>query len=149
MTGKRDEGGFTLLELLVVLAILGLAIGMVTSRGPMRSARLEGRAGAAQFADALRRAGLRALETGQRVTVVIDPARGEYATDGDTKRVFARGLTPHLRPGTQALPHGLAEIVFSPDGSASGGGIDLTGQGGSLSVAVEWLTGSVTVTHEG
>ena len=30
MTGERDERGFTLLEILVVIAILGLLIGLVT-----------------------------------------------------------------------------------------------------------------------
>jgi prepilin-type N-terminal cleavage/methylation domain-containing protein len=50
----RRDAGFTLIEILVVLAILGVALGMLIGRGPMRSRGLETRAAAGALAQSLR-----------------------------------------------------------------------------------------------
>lgn len=142
---RRRAAGFTLIEVLAVLAILGLALGLAIGRGPMRSARLEARAGAGQFADALRRAGDRAIASGIPVLVVIDPQARLYATDGEKPRIFARDLSIALLPGTANVAPGKAGIMFSPDGSASGGGMRFETGHHALRVEVEWLTGRVFV----
>ena len=50
------RNGFTLLEVLIVVVILGLALGIAVSRGPVRSVALEARAAAADMARTLRMA---------------------------------------------------------------------------------------------
>ncbi len=136
--------GFTLIEILVVLAIMGIAMAIAIGHGPMRSARLEMRAGAGQFADALRRAEALAISSGAPVNVVIDTRRRLYATDATPPRGFAPGLAITVLPGTQTLPMGKAAINFSPDGSSSGGGLKLTGPQGSFTVQANWLSGQIT-----
>src|SRR5580658_4343695 len=69
MTGKQQStlrsrscvNGFTLIELAVVLAIMGLMLALVVTRGPMRGPALQTRAAAAQIAQGLRAARARAI----------------------------------------------------------------------------------------
>ena len=53
--------GFTLIEMLIVLAILGMALGLIVNRGPMRSERLTERDTATTLAEALRETRGRAI----------------------------------------------------------------------------------------
>src|SRR5208282_6754454 len=60
--GARSRpDGFTLIELAVVLAIMGLMLALVLAHGPMRSPTLQTRAAAAQVAQGLRSARARAI----------------------------------------------------------------------------------------
>lgn len=140
--------GFTLIEVLAVLAILGLAMGLIIGRGPARPARLTARAGAAQFADALHRAANLAMVSGVPVRVVVDIDRHLYAQDGAAPRGFAPDLAVSLLPGMARLGPTRGVISFSPDGSASGGGLRLVRGRYAQVVAVEWLTGRIVLRDE-
>ena len=130
--------GFTLIEMLVVLVILGLVAGLVLARGPARSAGLDLRSQAAQLAGVLRGARGQAIATNQQVRFALDAARHGFSVDGGV----ARSLPPQMQA---VLVGDQAEIVFSPDGSASGGTITLAEGAGRIQVAVDWLTGRVAV----
>ncbi len=134
-TKPRDQG-FTLIEVLVVLVVAGLAIGLVLGRGPMRSAGLETRAMANGIAGTLRAARSRAIAGDQPITVAIDPARHLMRVGAAAPRSLAGGV---------ALAAPLAGITFAPDGSSSGGHIDLANGPFRMQVAVDWLTGRVSV----
>jgi general secretion pathway protein H len=130
------EEGFTLIEVLVVLVILGLAVGLVLGRGPLRSAGLETRAEANNIAGALRSARSRAIAGDQSITVAVDPARHELRIGNTAPRPLSGGI---------ALAAPRAGITFAPDGSSSGGHIDLATGPFRMQVAVDWLTGRVSV----
>ena len=86
MIQRDDPAGFTLLELLVALAVLGLVLGIVVTRGPMRSAALELRAASGELAGALRSARARAIVSDRTVLLMIDTAKHQYQTAGDPPR---------------------------------------------------------------
>jgi general secretion pathway protein H len=118
------ESGFTLLEMLVVIAVMGLILLLVTGYGPPRSHRVEAQAAAQQVAEAMRDARGRAIAQGHQVAFTLPH------------------LPAWLAVSVQAPPGG---IVFAPDGSASGGRVLLDGDGRHVDVTADWLTGAVQI----
>ena len=136
-------GGFSLIEMLVVLVILGLVLALVTRNGQSRSARVELRGTAAQLTETLRLAQARAI-TGNRVSVVaLDAAQHGVRIDGDAPRPLPPRLAAVIR-----APGGLrggGEIRFGPDGGSSGGQIELADGPLRMRIDVDWLTGRIAV----
>ena len=147
---RRADHGFTLIEILVVLAILGVAMGLIIGRGPMRSRGLEARAAAGSLAQSFRAARARAIAIDGDVQVVIDPVRHVFAADGSKPVVVSRELSMVVEPAApgQAVLRGPGStriIRFSPDGSSSGGEVLLGLGRRRIGITVEWLTGQVKV----
>jgi len=124
MTSRSNEHGFTLFEMIVTLAVLGLALALVVGNAPHRGGRLDLEAAAGGVAQALRAARLRAIAE-QRSVVVT-----------------AREMIP---PAGTALTMAPPRIAFAPDGSASGGVLRVSARGGARVVTVDLLTGQVAV----
>ncbi|HYZ31470.1 MAG TPA: GspH/FimT family protein [Crenalkalicoccus sp.] len=143
---RRAEAGFTLLEVIVVLVVLGLALGVFVSRGPPRSAALEIRAAAGQVAQALRQTRGRAIMLNRPVALTVDLGRLTYRNDGMPERALPPTLgVSVLAAGGDTLGGRLAAISFAPDGSSSGGHIELSDGRRRLRVGVDWLSGRVRV----
>lgn len=132
------DRGFTLLEMLVVLAVLGLVAGLVVARGPMRSAGLDARTAANQLAGVLRAARSEAIATDRPVAVLIDGVAGTVRIGPGPPRSLGATLLPPARP-----------IVFAPDGSSAGGRIGVAAGPVRRQVAVDWLTGRVSIADGG
>lgn len=130
--------GFTLLEMLVVVAILGLMVSLIVLRGPVRSPALEIRAAAGDVAQALRAARARAIMEGRPVDFLLDAARHQYVTTGAQPRAL------HAPPDV-AITAPAKGIGFAPDGSSSGGQITVADAGHAAVVRVDWLTGRVRI----
>lgn len=142
----RGERGFTLIEMLAVLVILALALGIVAGRGPARSPAFDARGAAEQLARGMRLARSQAIAGNAEVAVVVDVARRGYQVGGGPWQAFPATL----EIGVTGVPAGAgtaARIVFAPDGGATGGRVRVAGGGAALVVAVDWLSGRVTVGH--
>ena len=142
---SRQDDGFTLLEILIVLAIMGAVLGVIVTHGPVRSQGLQTRAAAGAFAQTLRIARAQAIERSEMVSVVIDPMKHSFAEDLGPVRTLAPDMDVSLLPGTMKGPGDTGLVRFSPDGSASGGGVLLGTGTRQLRIDVEWLTGRVRV----
>ena len=138
--------------MIVVVAVLGLVAGLVLTRGPPRSAGLEMRAAANAVAQALRVARTRAIMSNQRVIVALDPRTGTVRVGVAAPRSLPAGVSMAVtttadltsaRSGT-AAPAGIA---FLPDGSSSGGRVELATGALHMQVGVDWLTGRVSVAN--
>lgn len=128
--------GFTLIEMIVVLVVLGLVGSIVLSRGPLRSPILDLRAGARVMAAAMRGARAQAVDADHDVTFTIDADHRDYGVRGGARRPLPAGLELAGKP---------EPVVFHPDGSASGGAVTLAENGRQLVIRVDWLTGAVTL----
>jgi len=147
----KTRGGFTLVEMLVVIAILAVmaavsvpAIRDLRARDPLVLA-------ASVTTTLLARARLTAVERATPVRVVIDPVGLHYWV-----RALRSGAAPDsvmsdtlLIPGDVTLGGTSARlaVTFTPSGEASGDAIVLTWRGRSASVAADAWTGDAHVTR--
>lgn len=131
---RRHAGGFTLIEVLVVLVILGLMAELVIARGPARSAGVDARSASNVLAGSLRVARSEAIVTDRPVLVAIDGAAGSVRVGTAPPRRLGAVLIPPAHP-----------IVFAPDGSSSGGRIGVAAGTIRYAVSVDWLTGRISV----
>jgi general secretion pathway protein H len=129
--GRRRNHGFTLIEMIVVITIMGLISGLVLVRRPWHSAGLDLDATQRALAATLRLARSQAIVQDRNVAVVTDAAG--FTLDGTPRRPLPPGET--LTPGL---------IIFTPEGGASGGTIVLVSAGSRIALTVNWLTGRVT-----
>ncbi|WP_119419881.1 prepilin-type N-terminal cleavage/methylation domain-containing protein [Desertibaculum subflavum] len=124
MRRRASTGGFTLVELVMVLAVVALVAVIVLPRLGWIVGASDFAAAREQVVSELRIARGRAIE--QRHSTVIAPA----ALDAGTVTL------------TMAPPDG---IRFHADGSSSGGSVVLTSGRREAVVTVDWLTGRVRV----
>ena len=141
--------GFTLLEMLVVLALLGLSLGLVLGAGRPVPAGTAARAAASEIANALRLARSQAILGNRPVAVTLDLASRRYRVGAASDR----GLPPGIELGLftasgQVLGTAAGRIRFEPDGSSTGGRIIVTGGSRAVSVGVDWLSGRASVIEQ-
>ena len=139
------QAGFTLLEMLVVLVILGLVVGLVVARGPSRSPRLELQTSASRLAQTMRLARTRAIATNHATTVVVDVANHRFAMDGGPVILLPATVAMAAVTVAGSAAGNKAAFTFEPDGSASGGRVDLASGALLLRVSIDWLTGRISV----
>ncbi len=133
---RTGEHGFTLTELLVVLAVIGLLLA--ASPLLLRSALpgMRSKAAADEVANDLRTARALAISRSVPVFVRFDNIRQIYfASDG---------RAVHLRDARFAIPNGHSTIEFFPDGSATAAVVIVGDTAARHRVSTEWPTGRVT-----
>lgn len=139
--------GFTLLELLVVVAILALLVAVVP---PLVSGAIPGaelKSATRELAAALRYARSQAITYGRDVTLQLDVKSRRYAITG-VNRDFAlpADLDISVYGAASESPDKLTGgIRFFADGSSTGGRITVASAGRAYQVDVDWLLGRVKV----
>jgi general secretion pathway protein H len=142
--GPAGARGFTLLELLVTLAVLALAVGLTLPLLGRSTETIRARAEVAAFSALLRHARERAITTRQAHAVVIEPAQHRVVLraggpEGDVHEV--RGLPDRLT--IVAHPPPALTVRFEPQGASSGGDFRITSGSVVYRVTVDALTGRV------
>jgi len=144
--------GFTLLELAIVIAVVGMLLLVTGPSMNSLSQTLEYREAVRELVSANQNARRTARASGSPVDLIIDASQNRFVVTGEPERlepdnftslsdvlkievVFAQEVSPR---------NGLAAIRFYPEGGASGGEVLIQRpSGGGVKLTVDWLIGDV------
>ena len=142
-------GGFTLLELIITLAILAVVVALVTPSIGRGTEAVRMRAEVAGFSALLRHARERAIVSQKPQAVVIDVAAQRVSVrvggpDGEVRE--SRALSDRLT--VEATPPPALTVRFEPQGGSSGGDFRLSSGAITYRVTVDALTGRVKAARQ-
>jgi len=149
----RPAGGFTLLELVVVLVIAGLLFSLGGPQVRTLYDTMQYREAVRELVSAAKNAKRQAFVSGQPMDLLIDTDSNRYALTFHSQKLDIEAFTPlpedldiSVVYAAEVSPKpGLAAIRFYPAGGASGGEITLIRPNGSgAHLTIDWLLGAVT-----
>lgn len=142
---KVDQQGFSLLEMVCVIAIIALVAAVLLPMVPRQTSRARLQAYAMQAATLLKSDRSAAIRRGVDVATLVDPharairagASREMLQLPDDVRFNA------LLPQSCRQRAALSVISFFPDGMSCGGTIALSRLDTAYEIRVNWLTGRI------
>lgn len=141
------QAGVTLLELLIVIALMAIIAALVVPMfgGPVSTSEL--RATARQLAAGLRLARSEAVSERRETFLVVDVAGKRFKVDREA-REHALSSKVDLKLFTaqnDLVSENVGSIRFYPDGGSNGGRITVASGARKFDVDVDWLTGRVAI----
>lgn len=134
------QGGFTLFEMLAVMALVAIACTLLGTAATRGLAGARERQAPGELLQVLREARVQARREQRRVSVYFDVPALCYRREAQQPRCLPATLQWVLQ--VSATPAGTQPAIhFYPDGSSSGGNLRLRLTGGEQRIDVSWLTG--------
>ncbi|MFD2112801.1 GspH/FimT family pseudopilin [Thiorhodococcus fuscus] len=144
---RWSNRGFTLVELLVVMAIAALMMTAVPSLFSAAMPGLEMKSAARRTAATLRLARETAIRQGTDAALLVDLENHRLDLQGYRSLVLPKGLMIQLEAASsEMLDDQRGVIRFFPDGSSTGGRILILHEDHGYQVGVTWLTGRIQLT---
>lgn len=141
------ECGFTLLELVVVMAVLALAVTMALPRAERAPAGQSLRLAVTEITAALKIARAQAMRSNTEARVVVDGRTGRVMADGQARPLpLPRGIGVSWdTPAGEHVGEGSTQVRFRPDGSSTGATFRISARQRMAVIRVDWLTGRTQV----
>jgi general secretion pathway protein H len=150
--GRADrlQAGFTLLELLAVLILMGFLLGLVLPSLLRSWEREKDRAALRQLSATLRTARSEAITRGRKVRLFVNLKTGRYRLEGSSQEGMLTGVTlTDAFLVWQNPEKSQGYIAFFGDGSSSGGQLALVEPTGRrYLLTVEPITGKISLGSE-
>lgn len=145
---RRRQGGFTLVEVVVALALAALLLGALNGSYARLYDSLGYRATLRELTATLHSARNLAQRRGREIHVDFDLVQRCYGFGTACKATIPEGLQVQLELAAQDIDSaGRGRLRFYPDGSATGGSIIIARPNGEgVRVRVDWLLGRIS--HE-
>jgi general secretion pathway protein H len=147
----KDSRGFSLLELILVLMVLGLSSLIVIPNVTKGMRDRDARRSALALAAAARELRSQALLNGMPQRLVLNITENSYLVARRGEVQLPAAVRFASVAGGEILDNGARQFLFFPNGSTFGGQIDLSGSAGSsfYSVRLHPLTGNIEVRRGG
>ncbi len=147
VTTTARPNGFTLVELLVVLTVIGLIMALAPIAMYRAMPSLELRTTTRELAAALRNTRSTAIRDNRETTLTLDVEAGWYRLDG---RKGERTINPEIKlklltATIETEDESVGRIRFFPDGTSTGGQITLARGESTYYILVDWLSGRVQI----
>ena len=138
------QRGFTLIEIVVVVGLIALLTAVIagTVVGGLGGAKV--RAASKDLIAALRFTRSQAVVKREAQVLVLDVERRAYKVPGRGWVELPKDMQLSMLTAAQEqVGEGVAQIRFFPDGSSTGGNIELSRGEALWRIDVSWLTGEV------
>jgi general secretion pathway protein H len=147
---KGAQGGFTLLEMVCVLALIAMMTAVLLPFVPRQTSRARLQAYALQAATLLKQDRNAAIRRGTDVTTLVD-AGGRVIRSGasaDIIRIPNDVQFEAVLPRTCGRHEAFSTISFFATGMSCGGAIALTRGDAGYEIRVNWLTGRIEIVSQ-
>jgi len=144
MTGRRRARGFTLIEIVLVVALIAVGVGVVgfALTAGLESQRVQ--AASRDLVAALRYTRGHAIVEREPQVLELDVEARTYQAADRPLVELPKGMEMRLLTAAEEQSGATSgRIRFYPDGSSTGGRIKLVRGGRAWDVEVSWLTGEV------
>jgi general secretion pathway protein H len=146
-TSRASERGFTLLEMVCVLALIAMLAAIVLPFVPHHTSRSRLQAYVLQTAALLKEDRNAAIRRGAGVATLVDPGSRviRSGASADLVHIPADVHFEALLPHTCNQREALSTIRFFASGMSCGGAVALTRADAGYEVRVNWLTGRIEI----
>jgi general secretion pathway protein H len=148
---QASERGFTLLEMVCVIAVVAMLAAVLLPFMPHNTSRARLQAYAIETASLLKADRNAAIGRGTDVSTLVDASSRAIRSGATAQliRIPADVRFDALLPQTCRQRAALSTISFFADGMSCGGAIALTRLDSSYEIRVNWLTGRVEIVSQG
>ncbi len=143
-TDSRNLSGFTMVELLVAITIVGILLA-VSVPGSMRFYdSIQYRQAVRDVLTTLGTARQQSIDTGKAQNVAFDPGTNKIRY-GDGVQSLPEDFQLTVTTAREVNRRGVGVIRFYPEGGSSGGDVSIeTVNGRGVMISVDWLMGAVS-----